>query len=54
LTGAIFTDALGNPLTGITLVAVPEASGWPLLASCAIAFALFKKGISRRASLAKR
>jgi hypothetical protein len=51
LTGAIFTDALGNPLTDttLTLVAVPEASGWPLLAICAIAFASFKRGTIRLA-----
>jgi hypothetical protein len=38
------TDAAGNPLTGLSLVAVPEVSSWVLLATCAIAIAILRWG----------
>ena len=38
-----FTDASGNPLTGVSLVAVPECSSLVLLAACGAAIAFRRR-----------
>ena len=48
VSGLAFTDSAGNPLTGLSLVPVPELSSWILLATCAIPITMTTKRYASR------